>query len=233
MLRRPRRCGRPRGRGARIHGADRGDRLGSGARAEGPGRRRNQLTDGAIMSAVSLRPDDGQRHRPDYPIVLVGDEVPEGPVPHVGIPNRQAAQAVVRHLVGLGRRRPMLLGYAPAGNASGRLRSRGFLDGLAEAGLKPCDELLIAIGWTRADGQRAIEEHLAAGRPLPDAIFAMNDSLALGALRALQAAGVRVPQEVALVGFDDVEEARYATPSLTSVSPDVDALAANAVALLH
>ncbi|WP_433444206.1 LacI family DNA-binding transcriptional regulator [Nonomuraea sp. CA-141351] len=194
---------------------------------------RNQLTDGAIMMAMSLRPDDGARCRADYPIVLVGDQALEGQVPHVGMPNREASLAAVRHLVGTGRRRLMLLGYAPRVHLTGRLRLRGFLEGLEEAGLTADEELLVEAGWTRADGQRAIEEHLDAGRPMPDAIFAMNDSLALGALRALHDRGVRVPQEVALVGFDDVEEARYSTPSLTSVSPNVEALARNAVAMLH
>ncbi|MEV4170477.1 LacI family DNA-binding transcriptional regulator [Nonomuraea sp. NPDC049709] len=193
---------------------------------------RDQLSDGAIMMAMSLRPDDGQRRRPDYPIVLIGDEVLEGEVPHVGIPNREASLAVVRHLAGTGRRRLMLLGHDPDGGLTARLRLRGFLEGLAEAGLTAYDELLVGADWTRADGRRAIEEHLDAGRRLPDAIYAMNDSLALGALRALRSRGVRVPEEVALVGFDDVEEARYATPSLTSVSPDVEALARNAVAML-
>jgi DNA-binding LacI/PurR family transcriptional regulator len=194
---------------------------------------RNQLTDGAIMMAMSLRPEDGQCRRADYPIVLVGDQVLEGGIRHVGIPNREASLAVVRHLVSAGRRRLMLLGYEPHGGQTARMRVRGFLEGLAEDGLTAYEELLVEAGWTRGGGQTAIEEHLDAGRPMPDAIFAMNDSLALGALRALHARGVRVPQEVALVGFDDVEEARYSTPSLTSVSPDVEALAANAVAMLH
>ena len=193
----------------------------------------NQLTDGAIMSAVALRPGDGRRRRPGYPIVLVGDEVLEGPIHHVGIPNREAALAVARHLVAGGRRRPMVLGYRPHVHITARMRAEGFLDGLAEAGLKVPDELLVGGDWSRKVGRQAVEEHLSAGRPMPDAIFAMNDSLALGALRALAERGVRVPEDVAVVGFDDVEEARYSTPSLTSVAPDVEALASTAVAMLH
>ncbi|MFC5825032.1 LacI family DNA-binding transcriptional regulator [Nonomuraea insulae] len=194
---------------------------------------RNQLTDGAIMMAMSLRPEDGQRRRADYPIVLVGDQVLEGEVHHVGMANREASLAVARHLVDTGRRRLMVLGYDPIGGATARMRLRGFFEGMAEAGLTTHQELMIRAGWTRAAGQQVIEEHLDAGRMMPDAIFAMNDSLALGALRALRSRGVRVPEEVAVVGFDDVEEIRYSTPSLTSVSPNVDALASNAVAMLH
>ncbi|MEV0614647.1 LacI family DNA-binding transcriptional regulator [Nonomuraea sp. NPDC050404] len=194
---------------------------------------RTQRTDGAIMMALSLRPEDGHRRRADYPIVLIGDEELEGDVPHLAWPNREAVQAVVRHLADTGRRRLMLLGYAMGGMQTARMRQHGFFDGLAEAGLPVHDELLVKAGWTRADGQRAIEEHLDAGRLMPDGIFAMNDSLALGALRALHDRGVRVPQDVALVGFDDVEEARYATPSLTSVSLNLESMAAKAVAMLH
>ncbi|TDD25503.1 LacI family DNA-binding transcriptional regulator [Nonomuraea diastatica] len=194
---------------------------------------RNQLTDGAIMMAMTLRPDDGQRRRADYPIVLMGDQVLEGQVCHVGIPNREASLAVARHLVDTGRRRLMLLGYDPDGGLTARMRARGFLEGVAQAGLSADETLLVRADWTREGGRQAIERHLGSGLPMPDAIFAMNDSIALGALRALQARGVRVPKEVALVGFDDVEEAGYSTPSLTSVSPDVESMAANAVAMLH
>ncbi|WP_235030414.1 LacI family DNA-binding transcriptional regulator [Nonomuraea solani] len=194
---------------------------------------RNQLTDGAIMAALTLKPDDGLHRRPDYPMVLVGDQVLDPPVHHVGTPNRQAALAVVRYLTGLGRRRLMLLGYAPEGKVTARQRTQGFLEGLAEAGLSAHEELLVHADWTRPGGQQAIEQHLDAGLPMPDAIFAMNDSLALGALRGLRSRGIRVPREIALVGFDDAEEARYSTPSLTTVSPDVNALARTAVAMLH
>jgi DNA-binding LacI/PurR family transcriptional regulator len=193
---------------------------------------RNQLTDGAIMMALSLRPQDGRRRRSGYPLVLMGDHVLEG-VHHVAIPNREASLAVVRHLAGSGRRRLMLLGHGPHGSETARMRLSGFLAGLAEAGLPADEALMVAADWSRARGRQAIEEHIDSGRPLPDAIFAMNDSLALGALRALRERGVLVPQEVALVGFDDVEEARYSTPSLTSVSPDLEAMAAHAVAMLH
>ncbi len=194
---------------------------------------RNQLTDGAIMMALSLRPEDGRHRRPGFPLVLMGDHVLEGDIHHVAIPNREASLAVVRHLVSTGRQRLMLLGHGPHGSETASMRLRGFLDGLAEAGLPADEALMVAADWSRARGRQAIEEHIGSGRPLPDAIFAMNDSLALGALRALRERGVLVPQEVALVGFDDVEEARYSTPSLTSVSPDLEAMAAHAVAMLH
>ncbi|MEV0348620.1 hypothetical protein AB0H88_22825 [Nonomuraea sp. NPDC050680] len=65
----------------------------------------------------------------------------------------------------------MLLGYDLHGGQTARMRVRGFLEGLAEAGLTAYEELLVGAGWTRGGGQSAIEEHLDAGRPMPDAIF--------------------------------------------------------------
>src|SRR3546814_14650705 len=67
----------------------------------------------------------------------------------------------------------------------------------------------------------------------PDGIFAFNDLLALGAMHVLVTAGVRVPQDVAVIGFDDIEERRYSTPALSSVSPDTPGLALQAIDLLY
>src|SRR3546814_3638685 len=83
----------------------------------------------------------------------------------------------------------------------------------------------------RADGAAAartiLEDDLR-----PDGIFAFNDLLALGAMHVLVTAGVRVPQDVAVIGFDDIDESRYSTPALSSVSPDTAALARKAIDLL-
>ena len=65
---------------------------------------------------------------------------------------------------------------------------------------------------------------LGSGAP-PDAVFCFNDLLALGALRALHEAGLRVPEDVAVVGFDDIEDGRYSAPTLTTVAPDKDRIA--------
>jgi DNA-binding LacI/PurR family transcriptional regulator len=75
--------------------------------------------------------------------------------------------------------------------------------------------------------QRVIDSDLSF-----DAVYAFNDALALGALRALQSSGLRVPHDVAIVGFDDTQDARYSTPSLSSVSPNLAELARRAVGML-
>ncbi len=85
--------------------------------------------------------------------------------------------------------------------------------------------------YHRADGARAMARLLDSGDP-PDAVFCFNDLLALGALRTLLERGHAVPGEVAVAGFDDIEDGRYATPTLTTVAPDKEAIAREAVALL-
>lgn len=192
----------------------------------------DQLTDGVIMSALSLGPDDDHLDRADYPLVLIGDREFGGPVDHVGIPNREAARAAVRHLVEAGRRRIALLGAADGTEHTYSLRRQGFDDALLEAGLELDPALEFSGLWTRDEGERLIAELLESGTPLPDAIFGMNDSIALGAMRALLRAGIRIPEQVMIVGFDDITESRYSNPSLSTISPSLDDIAANALELL-
>jgi DNA-binding LacI/PurR family transcriptional regulator len=192
------------------------------------------LTDGLIMSAVGIRPGDERPPEPGHPIVLVGDRETRGWLDHVGIPNRRATRAAVQHLFDLGRTRVALLGrVAGQAESSGRLRHRGWLEAFERAGRPaPGPELHIDSDWTRQAGQDAAEALLAAGAELPDGVFAMNDSVALGFLRGLARAGVRVPEDVAVIGFDDIEESRWANPSLSSVAPSLDAIAVRALELL-
>ncbi|MEU4746729.1 substrate-binding domain-containing protein, partial [Actinosynnema sp. NPDC023658] len=103
---------------------------------------------------------------------------------------------------------------------------------LAEAGLPVRDELVAtALNYHRRDGAEAMSRLLAADEP-PDAVFCFNDLLAVGAVRAAAERGVRVPADVAVVGFDNVEEGAYSLPSLTTVAPDKAAIARAAVDLL-
>nr|WP_273482949.1 substrate-binding domain-containing protein [Kribbella italica] len=196
---------------------------------------RSSLTDGALLSAIELTKADARLAAGSaYPLVLIGDRQLDGPFDHVAIPNVEGAHAAVAHLVAVGKRRVVLLGDAKA-NKSGRLRRRGFLAALAEAGLDPAGEL--AIPWTREAGRAGMIDLVrrpgARGRAkAPDAVFALNDSLALGALVGCAELGIDVPGELAVVGFDDVEEARYSNPPLTSVAPSVDEIARRGVELL-
>jgi DNA-binding LacI/PurR family transcriptional regulator len=85
---------------------------------------------------------------------------------------------------------------------------------------------------SRAEGAAAMARLLDDGRGRPDAVFCLNDLLALGALRTLLERGVDVPGEVAVIGFDDIEDGRFGTPSLSTVAPDTPRIAQLAVDLL-
>lgn len=202
---------------------------------------RPHLIDGVILSPLQLEVEDLQPDRVGSPIVLLGERLSGAPWDHVAIDNVAAARLATRHLLDLGRRRIAAIGVAQdeTGETS-RLRLRGFLDALEGAGCPADPRLLVpAAGLRRpdgaqahrADGAHAMSQLLALPDP-PDAVFCFNDLLALGAMRALHEAGRRVPEDVAVVGFDDIEEGRFSVPSLTTVSPDKEGIARQAVSLL-
>lgn len=111
------------------------------------------------------------------------------------------------------------------------MRLEGFAEAVSEAGLQlPAQRVVTVDAFGREDGYRGMQGLLAlADGDRPDAVFAFNDLMAIGALRACHEAGVRVPDDVAIGGFDDIEEGRYQTPSLTTITPDLDALTATVV----
>lgn len=120
----------------------------------------------------------------------------------------------------------------PLTTTTARLRLAGYLHALVEAGLEPDPALLLPTGdWHRTSGAAAMDRALAVGLEV-DAVLGLNDSVALGALHALQLAGVDVPGRVQVVGFDDTIDGAFATPALTSVSPGREVIASSAVDLL-
>jgi LacI family repressor for deo operon, udp, cdd, tsx, nupC, and nupG len=193
---------------------------------------RTHLTDGVLLSPISLTSEPAVRPRPDVPLVLLGEHELDAHFDHVGIDNVAAARAAVGHLLDLGRRRVVALGVAEALPAAGP-RLQGYLDAHAERGLKHLKRFRVsAPNWTRSAGAAGIDRALDAVGPPPDAVFAFNDTLALGAMRAVLRRGLRIPQDVAIVGIDDVAEAEFTTPPLSSISPDLDEIARCALELL-
>ena len=194
---------------------------------------RRQMTDGLIFSPLALGEDDRAEFTVDYPLVLLGERIFHAPADHVTMANVEGAYAATRLLIERGRRRIAVIGAHPGETVgSAGLRVQGYERALVEAGL-PLDPALVGPvdAWHRATGAEAMERLLASGTPF-DAVFALNDAMALGALRALSARGVRVPQDVAVIGFDDVDDARYSSPSLSTVAPGRVQIARTAVELL-
>jgi DNA-binding LacI/PurR family transcriptional regulator len=197
---------------------------------------RGHLIDGLILSPMALGAEDLGRLRGEVPLVLLGEKVSEGGVDHVAVDNVAAASDATAHLVDLGRRRVAAIGYQDpdhAGSGVAPQRSRGYEHALGRAGITVDTALTPTVdGYRRVDGDTAMQVLLAAGPP-PDAVFCFNDLLALGALRALSVRGLRVPEDVAVVGFDDIEDGRYSNPSLTTIAPDKNAIARLAVEMLE
>jgi len=160
-----------------------------------------------------------------------GSVMPGQPGPTVGCDNIAGGRAAARHLLDLGRHRVAFLGRADEHYPEFHDRYRGVVAALAEAGTTVDPILQVDALSLEEDGTRAAETLLARGCPF-DAIVAGSDVIALTAMRVLAAAGVRVPDEVAIVGFDDIPAASLANPPLTTVVQDPGAAARTLVELL-
>jgi DNA-binding LacI/PurR family transcriptional regulator len=203
-----------------------------------------RLTDGLIFSPIGLNDDDAGFLAIDSPVVLLGERIFGGPVDHVVMQNVEAATAAVAHLIDVGRRRIVALGVHGSGTNSSTLRLKGYRNALLHSGIEFDAKLVARIDhvavpdrpgggqlWTRWTGAAAMRELIDSGVEF-DGLFAMNDELAFGALRVLQDRGIRVPKDVAVIGFDDVDEAQYSIPSLSTIDPGHREIAQTAVRLL-
>jgi DNA-binding LacI/PurR family transcriptional regulator len=191
------------------------------------------MVDGILFSPLKTGRADFDAHRDATPMVLLGELITGPGVDHVGIDNVAAAAAATRHLIDQGRRRIAALGHQRVREGTAPQRTSGYRKALRAAGLAYDPSLVIATdGFHRADGAQAMQELLDRGAPL-DAIFCYNDLIALGAMRVLRDHGLRVPEDVAVIGFDDIDDGRYSTPSLSTVAPDKAGIAAAALDLLQ
>lgn len=194
-----------------------------------------RLTDGVLFSPDAVGQEDVDRLNVGFPLVLLGERIFGGPTDHVTMHNVESARAATEHLIGIGRRRIAVIGahpLKPDDIRSANLRIRGYREALDAAGIPQDSELIrVAMPWHRENGAAAMRG-LLQERVAFDAVFALNDSLGLGALRALGEARIRVPDDVAVIAFDNVDESRFSVPSLSSVEPGRDQIAQVAVELL-
>ena len=196
------------------------------------GEDRTMLFDGVLFSPLVTSAELLEmKPSASMPLVLLGEHTFDGRYDHVAIDNVAAAHEATQHLVGLGRRRIAAIGVQPDEEyATPQQRTAGYAKALAEAGLPTTPGYLRpAAHYRREDGYRAARALLETDER-PDAIFCYSDLLAMGAIRAVFDAGLRVPEDVAIIGIDDIEEGRYARPSLSTVSLDIPFIAQQAVA---
>lgn len=192
-------------------------------------RARAHLIDGLVLNPVLLAGVPARTGGALPPVVFIG-EVAQAVSDHVWIDNVAAARDLTTHLLQTGRRRIAALGVM--GSETSRLRLAGYRQALQAAGCPVDPELEIPCQrWTSAGGAAALTAHLA-GHPRPDAVFCFTDSLALGVLHALWTLGHPVPDDVAVVGYDDVIDGEYAVPPLTTLHFDKGAYSEAALDLL-
>ena len=198
-------------------------------------RARAHLVDGLILNPIRLE-DSVLRYADRLPPLVVIGEVEQNRADHVRIDSRRAAADATRHVLSRGARRIAVVGAdddPSIATATSRLRLEGVHDALREAGIPRDPRLEVnRQPWEMAGGADAVRTLFQRGVAF-DAIVAFTDSLALGALHTLHDRGVRVPEDVIVTGFDDVEFSKFTSPSLTTIAFDRRAFAVAALGLLE
>ncbi|MFJ5708124.1 LacI family DNA-binding transcriptional regulator [Streptomyces sp. NPDC093105] len=182
---------------------------------------RSKGADGVMLMA--LREDDPlarMAQEAEMPVVFGGRPVGLDPRWYVDVDNVGGARAATEHLISLGRTRVATI-CGRLDTEVGRARHRGYRDAMLAAGLEPYPPR--AGDFTEASGAEAMDE-LLARHPDLDGVFAASDNMGVGALRTLRAAGRRVPDDLAVIGFDDLAVARIADPPLTTVHQPIEGL---------
>ncbi|WP_345712903.1 LacI family DNA-binding transcriptional regulator [Kineococcus glutinatus] len=195
--------------------------------------------DGLVLSAVGLSEAEVEALGGDLPVVVLGERQAHRRVDHVRMANVAGAAAATRHLLERGCRRLGVVGAPPldalgaAADGEGAqafdLRAHGVLTALRE--VPGASAVAASRGTDLAAGAACARELLAADRRL-DGLVCVTDTLALGALRGLADAGARVPDDLLVIGFDDVDDARFSVPSLSSIAPGHEEMVEETVRLL-
>jgi LacI family transcriptional regulator len=154
----------------------------------------------------------------NFSVVLLDPGVMVRECSTISVANFEGARDMVRHLAGLGHRSIATI-RGPVGNIDAEERLRGYRAGLLELGLPSSPSLEIQGDFTEASGYHSAAEILRL-EPRPTAVFAGNDYMAIGLMSALHDGGIRLPEDVAVAGFDDIAISQYLSPALTTVRVD-------------
>jgi LacI family transcriptional regulator len=194
---------------------------------------RQGIVDGVIVTTATREsPFLKDVSSPGVPVVLVNRTVDGFQGDQVSSDNVGGGLRVARYLVACGRKRIALVGGFPLASTV-RDRERGFRDGLAIEGVElPPHYYQNSEGFSHAVGREAAIRLLELGSP-PDAIFCVNDVLALGVMDGARALGVRVPDDLWVVGYDDIELASWGAYDLTTVRQPMEQMVASAIDLLR
>ena len=189
-------------------------------------------TDGALIVLPGESSEELERALDaGYPFVVVDPLMPlDDRIPSVSAAHMSGADQAMRHLLSLGHRRIGAI-TGPPGWVATEDRRRGYRAALAAAGISFDPALEVEADFEITDGEEAAQTLLGIRNP-PTAVFAFNDNIAIGTMRAARERGLRIPEDVSIVGFDDVEHASIVTPSLTTVRQPLAEMGRTAVSLL-
>jgi len=188
--------------------------------------------DGIIFSPLTIGVDEILAVHDDTPLVTLGERISGSRIDHVAIDNVASARELTQHLLSLGHRSIAFLGYKSQSMGTALLRERGYREALEHAEIAIDPDLLLPVdAYTRQGGAEAVERILARIGSI-DAIVAGNDLLAIGAMYQFANNGIRVPEDVAIAGWDNILDGAYSTPSLTTIAPDDRMMARLAVRAL-
>lgn len=168
-----------------------------------------------------------ERH---FPVVVIG-RVGDSRIVQVDIDNRGSAKKAVDYLIFLGHKRVAIITHASTIYYAARHRFEGYLQAIRSAGIEVNPELIKTGDFTEESGYRAMEELLDLQKR-PTAVFAGNDVIAYGAIKAIKDRGLKIPEDISIVGFDDDYLSRYLNPPLTTVAVPAGGLGSEAAILL-
>jgi DNA-binding LacI/PurR family transcriptional regulator len=187
-------------------------------------------TDGLLIFTHSLAPRELQRlHSFNFPVVLLHQTPPDLlDIPVIAIENKDGAAMLISHLIERHARRRIVYLRGPEGHEDSVWRERGYREALEAHEIQFDPDLVAAGGFDDEEAFTAVQALLSNGIDF-DAVFAGDDDAAIGAMRALKQAGRLIPQDVAVVGFDDVPFVRYLSPALTTVRAPIEQVGREAV----
>lgn len=187
--------------------------------------------DGIIqLRAFNPFPADADEPGRPLPMVNACEVLDEAPCPTLRLDNRAAARELTEHLIGLGHRRIGMI-QGPRRSPLTRDRAAGYRDALEAAGIVPDATLSCPGDFTSGSGYEAAGDLVSRSDP-PTAIFCENDEMAIGAISRLKQAGLSVPGDISVAGFDDIAFASYSDPPLTTIAQPAEAFGRRAATLL-
>lgn len=189
--------------------------------------------DGLILCSVHLAPGDPRLVHGDVPIVMLGELEFGADFDHIVMPNEDGTQAATEHLIDRGCERiAFITGDRREGVNVVTRRYRGYLMALRERGRREEQGLLVRVPEMTSEAGRAAAYRMVESGLDFDGVVALTDTVALGVMRGLADRGRRVPDDVRLIGFDNIPETEFTIPSLSTVAPDHRWMAARAVELI-